>query len=277
MRISVVTTCFNAAATLKDCLESVKEQTHPEVEHIVVDAASTDGTTSILEENRSDLARVVSEPDEGIYDGMNKGLRLATGEVVGILNSDDVYASAETLAKVARVFEESGVDSCYGDLVYIADEVSRFEVRGSGEKKSHQSLMGQGTESHGFKVVRYWKSGEFDPKKFYWGWMVPHPTFFVRRSVYEKYGYFNPELGMAADYELMLRFLLNHRISCAYIPEILVMMKSGGASNASLGTRLEANRMDRKAWIVNDLRPRPWTLWLKPMRKIGQFVMRPKP
>jgi glycosyltransferase len=126
-----------------------------------------------------------------------------------------------------------------------------------------------------FKIVRYWQSGPYNPKKFYHGWMPPHPTFFVRRSVYEKYGLFNIDLGTAADYELMLRFLLKHRTRCTYIPEVLVCMRVGGASNRSLAARLKANRMDRKAWEVNGLRPYPWTIAMKPLRKIPQWWCRP--
>ena len=121
------------------------------------------------------------------------------------------------------------------------------------------------------RVVRYWRSWDYKPKKFYWGWMPPHPTFFVRREVYERCGLFNPDLGTAADYELMLRFLVRYKITSAYLSEIIIKMRSGGASNASLINRLRANRMDRLAWEVNGLRPYPWTLWMKPLRKIPQY------
>jgi glycosyltransferase len=124
------------------------------------------------------------------------------------------------------------------------------------------------------KVVRVWRSGGFAPGKFYWGWMPPHPTFFVRRSVYQRLGGFNLDLGSAADYELMLRFLVRHRLKTAYIPEVLVKMRTGGISNRSLLNRLKANRMDRRAWEVNGLRPYPWTLPLKPLRKIGQWLVK---
>jgi glycosyltransferase len=269
----------------------VKHQTFSDVEHVVVDAASTDGTLAVLDEYKGSLARVISEPDRGIYDGMNKGIGLATGDVVGILNADDLYASAEVLHKVAKVFEDPRIDSCYGDLVYIAEgnDGIRFTVQGSGEKavrgsrfpltrpSATLSQWERGSEGEEeFRVVRYWRSGEFDPRKFYWGWMPPHPTFFVRRSVYEKYGGFNLDLGTAADYELMLRFLLRHKISTAYLPEILIRMRSGGASNATLAKRIKANAMDRKAWEVNGLKPLPWTLMMKPLRKLGQWVSKPE-
>ncbi|MCF8057640.1 MAG: glycosyltransferase [Desulfocapsa sp.] len=270
MKISIITTTFNAAGTLRDCLGSVKGQTYADVEHIVVDAASTDGTLAILDENEGHLAKVLSEPDNGIYDGMNKGLRLATGDVVGILNADDFYFGPDVLGKVAGVFEEHRVDSCYGDLVYVEGQRGTgCEVRGSREKTPLP--LERGKEC---RVVRYWKAGEFDYRKFWWGWMPPHPTFFVRRSVYERYGYFNLEMGTAADYELMLRFLVKRRITAAYLPEILIQMRSGGASNVTLAARLRANRMDRKAWEVNGLKPYPWTMLLKPIRKIPQWFFK---
>lgn len=243
--VSIITAAFNCAATIRGCIESVLGQSQP-AEHIIVDGGSTEGTLRILEEYRSRIARIVSEQDWGVYDAMNKGIALATGDVIGILNADDVYAHRDVLTKVARVFEDERVDSCYGDLVYIS------------------SIDPD-------RVVRYWRAGPYDVRRFYRGWMPPHPTFFARRSVYERYGAFRLGNGSAADYELMLRFLLKHGISAAYIPEVLVKMRSGGISNVSLGKRLKANRMDRHAWRVNGLRPWPWTIAMKPLSKIGQY------
>ena len=278
VKVSIITTAFNAAATIRDCLESVQGQTYADVEHIVVDAASEDGTLAILDQYKKSLAKVVSEPDRGIYDGMNKGLGLATGEVVGILNADDMYFNHDVLGKVARVFEEKRVESCYGNLVYVKDMVGAAgdgsaPLRLSGGRQS--AVHQRNRQEEDFRVVRYWRSGAFAAWKFYWGWMPPHPTFFVRREVYERYGGFNLDLGTAADYELMLRLLLRHRISTAYLPEILIRMRSGGASNATLARRLQANRMDKKAWEVNGLKPYPWTMLLKPLRKVGQWFARP--
>lgn len=248
LKLSLITVVFNAVETIKDCLESVCCQNLP-VEHIIVDGGSTDGTLEIIGEYRSRLTKVVSEQDDGIYDGMNKGLRLATGDIIGLLNGDDVYAGPDILTKVANVFNEEHVDSCYGDLVYVHPH---------------------NTE----KVIRYWRSGSYGVRQFYWGWMPPHPTFFVRRSVYEKYGFFDPDLGSAADYELMLRLLVKHKITATYIPEVMVKMRAGGMSNISLKNRLLANRNDRLAWKVNGLKPYPWTLFLKPLRKVNQYVCR---
>lgn len=247
--ITIITATFNAASTVADCLKSVASQTHP-AEHFLIDGASTDST---LEKIRriSPTARVLSEPDHGIYDAMNKGIALAVGEIIGILNADDFYASPDVLSIVAKTFEDPTVMSCYGDLEYVKSAGARD-----------------------FSVVRYWKSGRYTSRSFYWGWMPPHPAFFVRKTVYKQHGLFNLNLGSAADYELMLRLLLKERITSVYIPEVLVRMRIGGASNRNVAARLAANRMDRKAWEINGLKPYPWTLLCKPMRKVGQYLAR---
>ena len=346
---------------MRDCLESVRRQTVA-AEHIVVDGQSTDGTVEILRSCSRPGLVVISEPDEGIYDAMRKGIARATGDVVGTLNADDFYAGPEVLRKVAAVFEDAAVDSCYGDLLYVkgalperslqadaavlltqhsSEELERrsptrhgstdvphagsetgapvrFMVpmrgneaveaaqepeqpltpslsprRGEGDTTSGEgdccsacgvdrdstisgllSLQQQNGEFclPGERVVRHWKAGSMNCRSFYWGWMPPHPTFFVRRSVYERLGMFRLDLGTAADYEMMLRLLVKHRITTSYIPEVLVKMRAGGVSNTSLTNRLRANRHDRRAWVVNDLRPYPWTLWLKPLRKVVQWL-----
>jgi glycosyltransferase involved in cell wall biosynthesis len=248
VRISIITATYNSAATIGDCLASVTGQ-DVAVEHIVVDGASTDGTLEVVRAVGGDSLQVVSEPDRGVYDAMNKGIARARGDVVGILNSDDYYAAPDVLSSVRGAFADPTIGACYGDIVYVA----------SGDTG---------------RTVRYWKAGAFDRRRFLWGWMPPHPTFFVRRSVYEKHGSFNLDLGSAADYEIMLRMLLKNAVPTAYIPRVLVKMRTGGVSNASIRNRLAANRMDRRAWKVNGLRPYPWTLWVKPLRKLGQWVAR---
>jgi len=249
-KISIITVCYNSASTIRDTVQSVTSQTYPNLEYIIVDGASTDDTLSIVRRCAGFDIRIGSEPDRGIYDAMNKGLNQATGDIIGFLHADDVYAHSGILREVARVFANNDTDSCYGDLVYV------------DRKKTD-------------KVVRYWKAGLYDVKRFYQGWMPPHPTFFVRRGIYERYGAFSLDMGTAADYELMLRFLLKHKIKAAYIPEIMVRMRSGGESNATTKNRILANRMDRLAWKINGLIPFPWTLLMKPLSKIPQFfVMR---
>ncbi|MGC8495392.1 MAG: glycosyltransferase family 2 protein [Syntrophobacteraceae bacterium] len=243
--ISIITAVRNGAKTLEDCLESIERQTlRPE--HIVIDGGSTDGTLEVIRRRGRGLAKTLCEPDRGVYDAMNKGIGMATADIVGILNSDDLYTHPCVLERVSRVFADTKVQCCYADLNYV----DRVDLN---------------------RVVRAWRSGHYDKRSFYWGWMPPHPTFFVRREIYERFGRFNLELGSAADYELMLRFLLKHGLTAAYLPEVIVNMRCGGVSNATLKNRIKANRMDRKAWKVNDLAPLPWTVFMKPLRKIGQF------
>ena len=250
--ISIVTVSLNSVPVLRDALASVAGQSC-RVEHVLIDGGSTDGTLEVARRHGRHLAKIVSEPDRGMYDAMNKGIAMASGEAIGILNADDRYAGADVIAQVAAVFEDPGVEACYGDLVYFRD--------GGAD---------------GERIVRYWRAGRYHPRRFYWGWMPPHPTFFVRRSVYERFRGYRLELGTAADYELMLRFLLRYRVKVAYIPEVLVEMRVGGRSNASLAARLAAHRNDHLAWKVNGLRPYPWTLLCKPLRKLPQWVRRVK-
>jgi glycosyltransferase len=256
--ITIITAVYNGSSTIADCLKSVNSQT-VSVDHIIIDGASTDNSLELVRQI-SPHTRILSEPDHGIYDAMNKGIALATGDIVGILNADDFYASPDVLAHVAKVFADPLVDACYGDLLYVAET---------------QSPLTNQQQSAAFKTIRYWKSGAFNPDKFYWGWMPPHPTFFVRRRLYDQFGFFNLNLGSASDYELMLRFLLKHKAATVYIPEILVKMRTGGASNANISNRIKANQMDRQAWEVNGLKPYPWTLYLKPLRKLSQWIVRP--
>ena len=274
MTIAIITVCYNAAPTIASCLASVRSQSVP-AEHIIVDGGSTDGTREILEAQRAGIARLVMEPDQGMYDALNKGIRLAAGDVIGILNADDFYSHGDVLAQVGRTLETTGADSCYGDLEYVATEPQRSGGRrqeaGGSNPGQIANRNSQIATAGGERVVRRWRAGGFRPDAFRWGWMPPHPTFFVRRSVYGRLGNFRLDLGTAADYELMLRFLLKHRTSTTYIPEVLVRMRVGGQSTVSLAARLYANEMDRKAWSVNGLRPYPWTIPFKPLRKLHQF------
>lgn len=247
MKISIITATWNSATTIENAILSVVSQGYPDLEHIIVDGNSSDATLPIIFRHADRIDKLISEPDHGIYDAMNKGISLATGDVVGILNSDDFYAHPRVLEKVAHVFEDKGIHTCYGDLIYV----DPANVK---------------------RITRYWRSGIHNPRSFYQGWMPPHPTFFVRRSVYEKYGNFNLSLGTAADYELTLRLLLKHGVSTIYIPEVLVYMRSGGASNASLMSRLATIRMANLSWQVNNLKPRPWTLTFRLLSKLIQYT-----
>lgn len=246
--ISLITATYNASETLLCCLQSVGNQTIS-LEHVIVDGCSTDQTLMIARKYFGHPLQISSEQDNGIYDAMNKGIQRVTGDIIGILNADDFYASPYVLEQVVDVFEDKAVDACYGDLCYVDCQDTN-------------------------KVVRYWRADAYNYRKFYWGWMPPHPTFFVRKSVYDRFGLFNIKLGSAADYELMLRFLVRHRLNAAYIPEVLVKMGTGGVSNSTVANRLIANKMDRMAWSVNGLRPYPWTLTFKPLRKVGQWIFK---
>ena len=261
MKISIITASFNSVKTIESCINSVLNQDYSHVEYIVIDAKSTDGTINIIRRYEEKVDVFIIEKDTGMYDALNKGISNATGDIIGFLHSDDFYKDRNVLSKVANVLKNSDIDACYGDLVYI--------------KEKPQVKTNQKSSQNEYKFWRYWKSGAFNAKKFYWGWMPPHPTFFVRRSVYEKYGGFNLSLGSSADYELMLRFLLKCKIKVAYIPEVLVCMRTGGVSNVSLKNRYHANRMDKKAWEVNGLKPYYWTFLMKPFRKIPQYLCKP--
>ena len=248
MRISIITVSYNSAITIRDTLNCIASQDYPYIEHIIIDGQSSDETLEIVKEFPH-VSKIISEKDRGLYDAMNKGIKAATGDVIGILNSDDVYAHSSVLSNVMRLFEIVETDSIYGDLQYVkADNIT--------------------------KVVRTWQSGKFKRSNFYYGWMPPHPTFFVRREVYDKTGLFTTSLRSAADYELMLRVLVKHSCSTAYLPEVLVKMRAGGLSNASLKHRMKANKEDRQAWKLNGLTPYFFTLYFKPLRKILQFLKR---
>ncbi len=250
MKLSIITAVFNRNDTIQHALESVRDQTYNAVEHIIIDGGSTDGTLDVINANSETLDVWVSEKDKGLYDALNKGIALASGDVVGFLHSDDLYAGPGILARVAKLFRDSGCDACYGDLVYVKPE-----------------------DTHA--ISRYWKSGPYHYRRIFWGWMPPHPTFFMKKSIYEMLGGFRLDMGSAADYEMMLRSLLKQRISAAYLPEVMVKMRSGGMSNASAANRIKANHYDRMAWQVNHLTPYPWTLCLKPLSKIKQFFQKP--
>lgn len=217
MKISIVTVTWNSARTVGDTLASVNAQTHPDVEHIVVDGGSTDDTLAVVRGEGRRVARLVSEPDQGIYDAMNKGLRLATGEVVGLLNSDDFLASPRVLSAIAAAFDDTEVDAVYGDLCYVRQEDTS-------------------------QVVRYWRSSPFRPGAFARGWSPPHPTLYIRRALYERFGGFDLAYSLAADLELMARYFEVHHIRTRHLPEVFVRMRLGGATNKSVANIVRGNR-----------------------------------
>jgi len=207
MKISIITVVWNNKETIKDAIDSVLSQTYKNIEYIIVDGASSDGTVDIIKGYGDKITKFISEPDKGLYDAMNKGLSLATGDIVGILNSDDFYIDEFVIEKVVNEFKEKQVDSVYADLVFVKSE--NLE-----------------------KTVRYYDSSKFNPEKFAYGWMPAHPTFFVKREIYEKYGVFRTDLKIGADFDILARFLHTHKISYSYMQEVLVKMRLGGVSTS---------------------------------------------
>ncbi|MBK1633266.1 glycosyl transferase [Thiohalocapsa halophila] len=248
MKISVVTATYHCADTIGDCLGSVAGQSLAEREHIVIDGASTDGTLEVLRAHEAGLAALVSEPDDGIYSGLNKGLARASGEAVGLLHGDDVYADTHVLARVADAFADPAVDAVYGDLVYVAkDDLGR--------------------------VIRYWRAGAFRPGRLRRGWMPPHPTLFLRRSVYERFGLFDTRYRIAADYDLMLRVLSQLSGRVVYLPQVLVRMRVGGASNRSLRQVMRKSWEDYQALRANGVGGVGALAW-KNLSKVPQLFVR---
>jgi len=248
MTISIITICFNSEKTIAKTIESILEQDYQNIEYLIIDGASKDGTMKIVNSykkkfNQKGIEYVISsEKDKGIYDAMNKGVGKASGDVVGILNSDDYYAAPDVLSHVVKAFKDNDIDTCYGNLLYVKGE----------------------------KPYRYWKSGK--PRTFKFGWMPPHPAFFVKKSVYDMYGSFRLDCGTVADYELMLRFLEKNKVSTYWIDKTFTYMEAGGASGANIEARKKAHANDIKAWKVNGLRFSNMTIWLKKIRKLPQFV-----
>lgn len=250
-KISVITAVHNNAATIGDTICSVAAQTHAPVEHIVIDGASTDGTQDVIRRHADKVAIFRSEPDHGMYDAMNKGLALATGDIVGFLNADDIYADPRVLERIAGVFEECDVDACYGDLVYVDKSDSR-------------------------KITRYWKSRPFMDGLFEKGWMPAHPTFYARKQVYDRFGGYDLAYRRQSDFELTLRFLAVHRIKTVYVPEVLVRMRSGGASRGLLHI-IEGNIESYRACRRHGLKVSPLFIAKKILSRIPQFFQRRLP
>uniref|UniRef100_A0A7V3VTR7 Glycosyltransferase n=1 Tax=candidate division WOR-3 bacterium TaxID=2052148 RepID=A0A7V3VTR7_UNCW3 len=251
MKVSIITAVFNGADTIQDCIKSVLCQTYKDIEHIIIDGGSTDGTIEIIKKHAGISGKIkwISEHDNGMYDAINKGIKMATGEIIGILNSDDFYAHTGVIEMIINASSEHNVDACYGDLLYV-------------DKNNPE------------KIIRYWKSSSYTPGKFKFGWHPPHPSFFVRRLVYDRYGLFRTDLSIASDYELMLRFFERYKIRAHYIPEVLVKMRTGGKSNRSLKNILLQSIEDYRAWRMNGLSGGMLAVFLKKLRKAPQFVLR---
>lgn len=246
MKISVVTAVYNRADTIGHAIASVQRQTHAEIEHVIQDGGSTDGTLERIKELADARTRLCSERDGGIYDAINRGIARATGDVIGLMHSDDFFAHDRVLEEVAAAFADPAVEGVYGDLQYVS-----------------------ATDPD--RVIRHWRSGPYAPAKLRRGWMPPHPTLYLRREVFEAWGLYDTRFRIAADYDAMLRYLVKGNIRLHYIPEVLVKMRVGGESNRSLGRILRKSREDLEAIRENGVGGLG-TLAMKNVSKIGQFI-----
>jgi len=246
MKISLITVTYNSERYLEECILSVIKQNYKNIEHIIVDGKSTDSTVSIIERYSPNISHWISEKDNGIYHAINKGMQLATGDIIGLLNSDDVLASSDVISTIVKCFTGNKVDSLYGDLVYV----DQYDID---------------------KVVRTWKGQNYKRGRFKYGWMPAHPTFYFKRELVSQLGAYESHYFTAADYELMARYLFLHNVSSVYLPKLIVRMRMGGASNGSIYLRLRANRRDYLAMKKNSI---PFPLIasiLKPARKLPQY------
>lgn len=246
MKISLVTAVYNRRDTIEDAIKSARSQNYQNVEHVIIDGASTDGTLDIVNKLADERTVLVSEKDGGIYDALNKGIHLATGDVIGLLHSDDFLASRNVLEMVAKTFADPSIDAVYGDLQYVS-------------------------QANTSKVVRHWKAGEFHPSKLAKGWMPPHPTLFLRKDVFERFGGYDTSYQISADYDAILRWFGQGKIKSRYIPEVLVKMRVGGESNKSVAKILEKSREDYRALRSNKIGGIGALVW-KNASKLGQFI-----
>lgn len=245
-KVSIITVSYNSVETIQDTIESVLSQDYPSIEYIIVDGGSSDGTMEIVNQYTGRISKIVSEPDDGIYDAMNKGIELATGDFVGILNSDDVYTDSSVIKDVVDRLIETKADCIYADLFFVA----RNDVN---------------------KRVRYCTSKNFSISKFRWGWMVPHPTFFVKRSCYEKFGLYKMGYRVSADFELLVRFMLREGISCTRLPRCIVKMRDGGISTSGFWWRVHQNYEIVRACRENGVYTNILFVLLKTPRKLLEY------
>jgi len=247
MKISIITAVFNAVDTVEETILSVANQTHSDVEHIIVDGASTDGTLGVVDKYRTRIARIVSEPDLGIYDGMNKGLRLATGDVIGFLNADDVYAHEGVLARVAEAMARGDLDVLFGDAEFVSANNPR-------------------------RIVRRYRSNNFRPDRIGWGWMPAHPTLFLKRQIFERSGSFRTDYRIAGDFELVARIFQNASLRYRYLPEVLVRMRTGGISTGGWRNTLLLNREVLRACRENGIHTNVLKVMSKYPAKLIEFL-----
>jgi len=244
--ISIITATFNNASTIEDTLVSLYSQTYPNIEHIIIDNCSNDQTLDIIQKYPIKKRIIISEKDNGLYDAINKGIQKSSGEIIGILHADDFYLNNKVIEKIVDLFSQE-YQGVYANMYYVDRQNTK-------------------------KILRKWKAGNYKLNSFLYGWMPPHPTCFVTRNVYEKNGLYRTDLGTAADYEWILRNMYKYKVPFEYLNEYILAMRIGGLSNQSFKSRILANINDRKAWEVNQLQPYFFTLYLKPLRKVFQFL-----
>lgn len=247
LKVSVITSVYNNVSTVQDAIESVLSQSYSNIEYIVIDGGSSDGTLDILKNFQDRITHFISEPDKGIYDGLNKGISMATGDVIAFLHSDDLYPDTEIILEVVKAFSND-IDGVYGDLIYTPKHNTN-------------------------KILRYWKSRPFEKKLLSQGWMPAHPTLFLKKSIYEKYGTFDLAFRIAADYDFLLR-ILKQNIKVHYLPKVLYKMRVGGESNKNIRNIFRKSHEDLKALRKNKIGGFS-VIILKNISKIGQFLNNP--
>lgn len=246
MKISIITTTYNSAATIKDTLLSVNTQTYPNIEHIIVDGSSKDNTLDIVQKYGERVAKIISEPDKGIYDAMNKGINAATGDVIGILNSDDFFSSEDVVSVVAKFFSDNDMDALYGDIHFV----------------SSNDLN---------KMVRYYSSKIFKPSLFRFGFMPAHPSFYMKRECYKKYGLYSLDYKIASDYDLLIRYLYKEQIKYKYVEKDFVTMRTGGVSTENLNSKITLNKEIVRACKKYGINTNMFLLCLKYFYKIFEL------
>ncbi|TKF88862.1 glycosyltransferase [Vibrio breoganii] len=248
MKVSIITATYNSAKTISDTLRSLEEQTYQDIEYIIIDGASNDNTLEVIQSQCSRVSTVISENDKGIYDALNKGIKAATGDVVGFLHSDDLFAYPEAVQDIVDTFLKNDSQAVYADLEYVSKDDTD-------------------------KTVRLWTSGDYARNDLKKGWMPPHPTFYMKRELYEEFGLFDLSFKIAADYDSLLRYLWVNKVSMAYLPKVLIKMRVGGASNRSLSNIIQKTKEDIKA-LKNSSLSWPQAILIKNLSKIPQFIKR---
>jgi glycosyltransferase involved in cell wall biosynthesis len=247
MKISLITVCYNSKKNIESTINSVVSQKFPNKEYIVIDGGSTDGTVELLSKYSKEVNLIVSEPDKGIYDAMNKGIRLATGDIVGTLNSDDFFCDDMVLSRVAEAFENENTDAVYGDVKFIDPNDNK-------------------------RIIRYYSSKKFKLEHIKFGFMVAHPSFYVRKELFHKFGFYKENYSISGDFELLVRFLYTHKINAKYLPFPFVSMRMGGISTGSLKSKIILNKENVKACLENGIKTNIFFMYLKYFVKIFEYI-----